>query len=126
MRTYKVLFILSNKSFIGTHVMPKRIPESVPVPLPVKDLIQQWGKSIRAQRVRRQITIRDFAHRVNVSLNTLQRMEKGEQSVQTVNYLTAMSMLGMLDTLCPTPAAELTKSDRTRVAKSQEDKDDYF
>lgn len=106
--------------------MPKRNPESMPVPLPVIDIIREWGLTIRAQRLKRQITIRDFAYRMNVSLNTMQRIERGEYSVQTANYLTAMSLLGLLDRLCPMPSAELKQSDRKRAVQSQEDKNDYF
>jgi transcriptional regulator with XRE-family HTH domain len=106
--------------------MPKRTPESVPVPLPVIDVIRGWGATIRAQRLKRQITIRDFAYRMNVSLNTLQRIERGEHSVQTANYLTAMSILGMLEQLCPAPSPELTQSNRKRATQSQGDKNDYF
>lgn len=106
--------------------MARRTPESVPVPLPVVDIIRSWGATVRAQRLKRKITIRDFAYRINVSLNTLQRIERGEHSVQTVNYLTAMSMLGVLEKMCPIPSPELTQSSRKRATKSQEDKNDYF
>jgi transcriptional regulator with XRE-family HTH domain len=106
--------------------MSKRTLESVPVPLPVSELVKQWGVTIRAQRLRRQIHMRDFAHRINVSLNTLQRMERGEQSVQTLNYLTALSMLGVLEILCPAPSGELMESSRMRVSRTENDSNDYF
>lgn len=105
--------------------MPRRTPESMPSPPHVSALVKQWGQVIRAQRIRRKIRMRDFAHRINVSLNTLQRIERGESSVQTVNYLTALELVGMLDTLCPTPPIELALSLRSRVEKEVE-QDDYF
>lgn len=106
--------------------MPKRIPESVPVPPHVSELLKQWGSVIRAQRLIRQIAMRDFAHRVNVSLNTLQRMERGEQSVQVVNYLTALHLVGVLDKICPIPPVDLAITTRMRVARTVEDDDDYY
>lgn len=107
--------------------MPKRIPENVALPLPAIDLIQRWGKSICAQRQSRKIHMRDFAHRINVSLNTLQRVERGEHSVQAGTYLCAMMTLGIMDKLCPSPDPSLMQSSIKRVRKSiVKDDDDYF
>ena len=107
--------------------MPKRIPDNVPIPMPVADLIERWGRSIRAQRQARKILMRDFAHRINVSLNTLQRIERGEHSVQAGTVLTAMTTLGIMEQLCPYPQPSLMQSSvvrvRTPLTKSD---DDYF
>lgn len=107
--------------------MPKRIPETVPHPLPVVDLIQRWGKAIHSQRLIRKIPMRDFAHRINVSLNTLQRIEHGEHSVQAGTYLNAMMTLGIMDTLCPAPELSATYKKGQRVRKpASTDDNDYF
>jgi ribosome-binding protein aMBF1 (putative translation factor) len=107
--------------------MPKRIPEDTPIPLPVADLVQRWGKAVRAQRQARKIPMRDFAHRINASLNTLQRIERGEHSVQAATYLTAMMALGLMEQFCPAPdsALMLSSVERVRPPKSKGD-DDYF
>ena len=107
--------------------MSKRDPEDTPIPLPVVDLLQRWGKVIRAQRQARKIPMRDFAHRINASLNTLQRIERGEHSVQAGTYLTAMMALGIMEQFCPAPDHLLIQSsvERVRLPKSKGD-DDYF
>lgn len=108
-------------------IMPKRVPEDTPIPLPAVDLLQRWGRVIRAQRQARKIPMRDFAHRINTSLNTLQRIECGEHSVQAGTYLTAMMALGIMEQFCPTPDNLLMQSsiERVRLPKSKGD-DDYF
>jgi transcriptional regulator with XRE-family HTH domain len=107
--------------------MSKRVPEDNPIPLPVVDLVQRWGKSIRAQRQARKIPMRDFAHRINVSLNTLQRIERGEHSVQAGTYLTAMMTLGIMEQFCPAPDTSLMHSSVERVrSPTSKDNDDYF
>ncbi len=107
--------------------MPKRISDNVPIPLPVLDLMQRWGMAIRAQRQLRKIPMRDFAHRINASLNTLQRIERGEHSVQAGTYLTAMMTLGIMDQLCLSPQPSFMQSSVERVrAPMTKDDDDYF
>lgn len=107
--------------------MSKRVPKDTPIPLPVADLVQRWGKTIRAQRQARKIPMRDFAHRINASLNTLQRIEHGEHSVQTGTYLTAMMTLGIMEQFCPTPDTSFMQSSVERVRlPASKDNDDYF
>lgn len=106
--------------------MPKRVPESVPVPLHVTELLKQWGSVVRAQRILRKIAMRDFAHRINVSLNTLQRIERGEPSVLIVNYLTSLHLLGVLDKVCPVPPIDLALTFRMRVSKKDDSDDEYY
>lgn len=107
--------------------MPKRKSDSVPVPLPVEYLLEQWGKAVRAQRQLAQLPMRDFAYRLNVSLDTLQRLERGEPSVQASTYLNAMLVLGILHELCTIPDKEIFTPTRTRVrAKQTSVDDDYF
>lgn len=107
--------------------MPKKIPENAPIPLFVLDKIALWGKAISAQRKLRRITMRDFAHRASISLNTLQRIERGEHSVLAGNYLNAMWVLGILDNLCNTPDAAMMASQVERVRNTiSKDDPDYF
>ncbi|HEY9278164.1 MAG TPA: helix-turn-helix transcriptional regulator [Methylotenera sp.] len=106
--------------------MSKKKLDISPIPLPVEHLLLQWGKAIRAQRQKAQIHMRDFAYRIGVSLDTLQRIEKGESSVQASSYLNAMLTLGILDKLCSTPDEAMMTSTVLRVRKKSKDDDDYF
>lgn len=107
--------------------MPKKKPDSMPVPLPVEHLLVQWGKALRVQRQLAQLPMRDFAYRINVSLDTLQRVERGEPSVQASTYLNAMLVLGILDELCMVPDSNMLTTTRVRVrAKQKAVDDDYF
>jgi DNA-binding Xre family transcriptional regulator len=105
--------------------MPKKIPENSVIHPFALDMISMWGKAISAQRKLRRITMRDFAHRANISLNTLQRIERGEHSVLAGNYLNAMWVLGILDKLCITPDHSMMVSyvERVRVVRGDPD---YF
>lgn len=107
--------------------MPKKISENAPIHPFVLDKISMWGKAISAQRKMRKITMRDFARRANISLNTLQRIERGEHSVLAGNYLHAMWVLGILDNLCSTPDAAMMASliKRVRNTISKDDPDYY-
>jgi hypothetical protein len=51
--------------------MSKKKLDISPIPLLVEHLIQQWGKTIRAQRQKAQIHMRDFAYRSRCELCTL-------------------------------------------------------
>lgn len=106
--------------------MPKRRLDSIPTPLPVLQRLEQWGKAVRAQRQRSQLQLRDFAYRINVSLDTLQRLERGEPTIQASTYLNAMLVLGIFDELCLPPSEAMLTSNRVRVRKKQEVADDYF
>ena len=106
--------------------MPKKKSEITPIPLPVEHLLRQWGNSIRAQRQKAHIHMRDFAYRIAVSLDTLQRIEKGEPSVQASSYPNAMLTLGIMDRLCVTPDESMMISTIQRVRSSAKDDNDYF
>ncbi|MFA7351300.1 MAG: XRE family transcriptional regulator [Methylotenera sp.] len=106
--------------------MPKRKSDSLPIPLPVEHLLIQWGKAVRSQRQIAQLPMRDFAYRINVSLDTLQRLERGEPTVQASTYLNAMLVLGILDELCKLPSEYMVATNRLRVRKKQELDNDYF
>lgn len=106
--------------------MPKRKSDSIPIPLPVLQLLEQWGKAVRAQRQKSQLHMRDFAYRINISLDTLQRLERGEPTVQASTYLNAMLVLGILDGLCKTPSESMISTNIVRVRNKPEVADDYF
>lgn len=106
--------------------MPKRKSETIPTPLPVLQLLEKWGKALRVQRQKSQLHMRDFAYRINVSLDTLQRLERGEPSVQASTYLNAMLVLGILDDLCSAPSEAMVTTNIVRVRKKQDVTDDYF
>ena len=106
--------------------MPKIKANLVPTPLPVEHLLRLWGKAIRAQRQKAHIHTRDFAYRINVSLDTLQRIEKGEASVQASSYLNAMFTLGVMDKLCISPDEAMMISTVVRVRGSSKVDSDYF
>ncbi|PPC95178.1 MAG: transcriptional regulator [Methylotenera sp.] len=105
--------------------MPKKTPENSVIHPFALDKISMWGKAISAQRKLRRITMRDFAQRANISLNTLQRIERGEHSVMAGNYLNAMCVLGILGKLCITPEHSMMVSyvERVRVVRGDPD---YF
>jgi len=69
--------------------------------------------------------MRDFAYRSDVSLDTLQRIENGESSVQASIYRNAMLTLGLLDKLCITPDDAMMAITVLRIKKTK-DNDDYF
>lgn len=106
--------------------MPKIKANLAPIPLPVEHLLRLWGKAIRAQRQKAHIHMRDFAYRINVSLDTLQRIEKGEPSVQASSYLNAMLTLGVMDKLCISPDEAMMTSSIVRVRSASKVDSDYF
>ena len=106
--------------------MPKLKAKLTPTPLPVEHLLRLWGKAIRAQRQKAHIHMRDFAYRINVSLDTLQRIEKGEASVQASTYLNAMLTLGVMDKLCVSPDEAMMASTVVRVRSASKADNDYF
>jgi len=70
--------------------------------------------------------MRDFAYRACISLNTLQRIERGEHSVLASNYLNALAVLRVMDKLFKRPDESLlkTKDDILRNLPSIDD--EYF
>ena len=107
-------------------MMPKIKANLVPTPLPVEHLLRLWGKAIRAQRQKAHIHMRDFAYRINVSVDTLQRIEKNEASVHASSYLNAMLTLGVMDKLCLSPDGAMIASTIVRVRSASIVDDDYF
>jgi len=107
--------------------MAKRIPQTTPISIDALDAISYWGKVISAQRKLRGISMRDFAYRACISLNTLQRIERGEHSVLASNYLNALAVLHVLDRIFKSPDESLLKT-REEILRNLTPKDDeeYF
>lgn len=67
-----------------------------PRPFPAVDRqLKAFGLRLREARLRRDISTVLFCERMNVSRDTLNRMEKGEASIAIGTYLRALRVLGM-------------------------------
>ncbi|ACT46988.1 helix-turn-helix domain-containing protein [Methylotenera mobilis] len=107
--------------------MAKRIPQTNPISIDALDIISYWGKVISAQRKLRGISLRDFAYRAHISLNTLQRIERGEHSVLASNYLNALAVLHVMDRVFKSQDESLLKT-REDVLRNlpPKDNEEYF
>lgn len=67
-----------------------------PRPFPSVDRqLKAFGQRLREARLRRDISTVLFCERVNVSRDTLNRLEKGDASIAIGTYLRALRVLGM-------------------------------
>ena len=67
-----------------------------PRPFPsVERQLQTFGQRLREARLRRAIASVLFCERVDVSRDTLNRMEKGDPSIAIGSYLRALRVLGL-------------------------------
>lgn len=67
-----------------------------PRPFPAVDRqLKAFGQRLREARLRRDISTVLFCERVNVSRDTLNRLEKGDASIAIGTYLRALRVLGM-------------------------------
>jgi transcriptional regulator with XRE-family HTH domain len=57
--------------------------------------LKAFGQRLREARLRRDISTVLFCERMNVSRDTLNRMEKGDASIAIGTYLRALRLLGM-------------------------------
>lgn len=105
---------MPKKSLTESHIHPK-----------VSDRILLWGQVLAAVRRKQRLSLNDMAQRVQVSQQTLVRMEKGDVTVRIATWMTVFQVLGVLDYLAPLPPAELL--DRAllpqRVRKPEVDDD---
>jgi transcriptional regulator with XRE-family HTH domain len=69
------------------------------LPLPVRRGLEKLGQDISLARRRRHISTQSMAERLNVSLKTLQRLEKGDPTVAVGTIATAIFVLNELDRL---------------------------
>lgn len=65
-----------------------------PFPAVEKQMIA-FGQRLRAARLRRRISTILFAERMNVSRDTLNRLEKGDPSIALGTYMRALRVLGL-------------------------------
>lgn len=67
-----------------------------PRPFPsVERQLETFGQRLREARLRRGISTVLFCERMNVSRDTLNRLEKGDASIAIGRYLQALRILGM-------------------------------
>jgi transcriptional regulator with XRE-family HTH domain len=67
------------------------------LPLPVRRGLKKLGEDIALARRRRRISTQSMAERLQVSLKTLQRLEKGDPTVAVGTVATAMLVLSELE-----------------------------
>ena len=57
--------------------------------------MRAFGERVRAARLRRRITTILFAKRIDISRDTLNRLEKGDGTIALGTYLRALHVLGL-------------------------------
>lgn len=67
------------------------------LPLPVRRGLKKLGEDIALARRRRRLSTQSMAERLQVSLKTLQRLEKGDPTVAVGTVATAMFVLNELE-----------------------------
>jgi DNA-binding XRE family transcriptional regulator len=67
------------------------------LPLPVRRGLKKLGEDIALARRRRRISTQSMAERLQVSLKTLQRLEKGDPTVAVGTVATALFVLSELE-----------------------------
>lgn len=108
--------------------MPKKLRPSGAVPPVIAERLRTWGACIRTQRVSQHIPAADLCTRLGISDATLRRVEQGDAGASAATYLTALWVLGILDTAVPALESRywnMNPSARARSAPSSPD-DDYF
>jgi len=66
-------------------------------PQEVTDCLKRLGTYIEIARRRRQLTLKQMAGRLDVSIPTYQAIEKGSPAVKLSNYVTVLWILGLLE-----------------------------
>jgi transcriptional regulator with XRE-family HTH domain len=90
-----------------------RAQQALPSTLPT--LLAELGAGIAIARKRRRMTLKQMAQRMMVSLDTVQRLEKGGSGVSIGIVATALWVLGLQDRL-----KELTDPTRDHIALAQD------
>jgi transcriptional regulator with XRE-family HTH domain len=104
--------------------MPRKRLDQNTLPLDIIDQLSDWGGAIRAERIRQQLTVREFARRLDLSVQTLGRIEAGDGTVQTGSFMTALWALGLLDKLVPPVPESLRLSDNLRHRRVRHRRED--
>lgn len=68
-------------------------------PLPVTKALKKLGADIKDARIRRRISVEIMSARASLSRTTLNRIEKGEQSVSIGAYASVLYVLRMINRL---------------------------
>lgn len=106
--------------------MPRKRLTADTTPTLAAERLRQWGAVVRQQRLRQNLRCRDLAQRIDISEQTLQRIEAGDPSVQAASFLGALLAVGVFDVLLPLPPTELWHgADRQRARQAKAD-DDVF
>jgi transcriptional regulator with XRE-family HTH domain len=95
--------------------MPKATPSRKALPTALRKTITLLGQDIATARTRRRIPQRLLAQRMMVSLDTLQRLEKGDPGVSIGVVASALWALGMSERL-----SALAAPDHDTVGKTEE------
>ena len=107
--------------------MPKKLRNPLTVPSLVQERLEIWGRAIRAQRVRQRIPAADLCRRMEISDATLRRIERGDPGVSAANYLTALWVVGIMNTAAPAlDVAYGLTNPAARARRNPQDDDDYF
>ncbi|WP_050451906.1 helix-turn-helix domain-containing protein [Candidatus Burkholderia verschuerenii] len=69
------------------------------LPSPASRALGALGENLRLARKRRRETLADFAERMQVSVPTLQKMEKGDPTVSIGVYASALWLIGRVQFL---------------------------
>lgn len=67
----------------------------------VSELLDSWGRCIRAQRIAQKISEKDLCARISISKPTLHRLQKGASNVSADTYLEALLALGVMEIAAP-------------------------
>lgn len=108
--------------------MAKKNPSLAVVPTLVAERLQSWGLCVRKQRIAQRIRACDLCARLDISHPTLQRIERGEASVNAGAYLAALHVLGVLEHAAPALRFDLWHMENTtgRARPDAEGDDEYF
>src|ERR1700724_57591 len=104
-------YMMSN----GAASMSKASLATKALPAPAAKAIELLAHDIATARKRRRIPQRLLAQRMMVSLDTVQRLERGEAGVSLGVVATALWALGLVDRL-----AELASPDHDAVGQSED------
>jgi len=95
--------------------MPKASVATKALPAPAAKAVELLARDIATARKRRRIPQRLLAQRMMVSLDTVQRLERGDAGVGLGVVATALWALGLIDRL-----AALASPDHDTVGKGEE------
>jgi transcriptional regulator with XRE-family HTH domain len=95
--------------------LPKASLAMKALPVPAGKAIERLARDVATARRRRRIPQRLLAERMMVSLDTLQRLERGDAGVSLGVLATALWALGLIDRL-----AALASPDHDTVGKGEE------